>query len=134
MLDIDRFKSINDRYGHDAGDLAICAASDVIRQTMRETDVCGRWGGEEFIVLAQHTDLDGARIVAERVREAIEDVALPEPLHNHQLTVSIGVAVMHGDDRAQLLRDADAALYAAKANGRNRLELAGEPALSAVTF
>ena len=97
MIDIDRFKSINDRYGHDAGDLAICATSDVIRQTMRETDVCGRWGGEEFIVLGQHTDLDGARVVAEHVpARPSRPSLLPKPLHDHQLTVSIGVAVMHG--------------------------------------
>ncbi|AEG59189.1 GGDEF domain-containing protein [Desulforamulus ruminis] len=123
MLDLDFFKSINDRYGHIAGDLVLKSLSAVIVENLREGDISCRYGGEELVVILPETDLKEGTPVAERLRKAIEST----PFHLSpgcppiQLTVSIGIAeLMEGDTGQSLLQRADEALYLAKSHGRNR--------------
>ncbi|MCG6927111.1 MAG: GGDEF domain-containing protein [Acidobacteria bacterium] len=123
MLDLDHFKAYNDSFGHRAGDDALRRVAErIVSSTHRKLDAIVRYGGEEFAILLAETDLDGARQVAERFREAIEgctDFLRP-------LTVSAGVAALHGEgcDGERLVLDADRALYQAKKEGRNRVCLA----------
>jgi len=121
-IDIDHFKSVNDRYGHAVGDEAIVSVADACKQGRRASDVVGRFGGEEFVMLLPETDQAQAMIVAERLREAVAAHVLHVHKVQFKLTISIGVAEatlsMSGIDA--LLRAADQALYQAKAEGRNR--------------
>jgi diguanylate cyclase (GGDEF)-like protein len=130
-IDIDRFKNINDTHGHDIGDLVIRATASALTEATRAEDVAGRWGGEEFLVLLPHADADAALIAAERIRATIATTSILER-PDKSITVSIGIALLRHDDTAALLRDADTALYAAKANGRNRLEAFAAPLHEAV--
>jgi diguanylate cyclase (GGDEF)-like protein len=125
LLDLDHFKKINDTYGHGTGDEVLAAVGEVLRATLRESDFAGRLGGEEFLVLLPATDKDGALLCAEKIREAIEKILIAAV--ERSITVSIGVAVLpdHAADAESLERSADRALYTAKANGRNRVEIAG---------
>ncbi|WP_178119375.1 sensor domain-containing diguanylate cyclase [Metapseudomonas lalkuanensis] len=126
MIDVDYFKAYNDRYGHQAGDACLKAVSDVLRRfKVRAGDTVARYGGEEFTVLLPHTDLAGARLVAERIRQAVYERGLT---HSDNpvgvVTVSVGAhsLVPNPDDRPeQLLEWADTALYRAKSGGRNRV-------------
>lgn len=124
MLDIDHFKKINDTYGHRIGDLVLQKLSEVCRKTLRDIDVIGRWGGEEFAILLPGSDGKQAREVAERLRQRIADakVQLERGLPL-RITVSIGVAPLAGKDAniEVLLNEADQALYAAKRAGRNKV-------------
>jgi diguanylate cyclase (GGDEF)-like protein len=122
-IDIDHFKRINDRLGHDRGDEALTAVAQTLSGALRASDFVGRQGGEEFVALLPDTDLGGAITAAESLRAAVEAIELLGP---GAITASFGVAVMpeDGGDGAALLRQADRALYAAKANGRNRVETA----------
>ncbi len=122
MLDLDHFKSVNDRFGHQTGDKVLAEAARVVAETTRGIDLAGRYGGEEFIVLFVEADEDAAFAAVERIREAVSRLApptVPEPL-----TFSAGLAVHNGlFDRAtiaDLIRRADAALYESKRRGRNR--------------
>src|SRR5207247_928584 len=124
ILDIDFFKSINDTYGHDAGDDVLRAFANRIRKSIRGIDLACRYGGEEFVVVMPETDLAVATAVAERLRRRIAS----EPFRVHQgarqieMTISIGIAALgSGDDAATLIRRADQALYRAKRDGRNRV-------------
>jgi len=126
MCDLDHFKRINDSYGHPAGDIVLAGCCEVILDTLRDTDVGGRWGGEEFLLVLPHTEIDGAAALAERVRGAIEvrefDVAA-EPLP--PVTVSMGVASLSEWQTVEaLVAGADEALYEAKGAGRNRVAVA----------
>jgi len=126
LVDFDHFKTINDVHGHATGDAALCVFADVATRVVRDMDVVGRWGGEEFLVLAPDTDLDGACALAERLRQAVEDVDLPG--EHLKLTVSLGVAQLgKGDDIDHLVDRADKALYGAKENGRNQVVAAPMP-------
>jgi diguanylate cyclase (GGDEF)-like protein len=123
-FDLDRFKNINDRYGHEAGDAALSVVGECLRENLRESDFAARIGGEEFLILAPDTDVEGARVLAEKVRESLsrEQVTpLLEPL-----TASFGIAVMpfHATSSDSLVRRADRASYLAKDRGRNRVEIA----------
>ncbi|MDT9643409.1 MULTISPECIES: sensor domain-containing diguanylate cyclase [Pseudomonas] len=123
MLDIDHFKSINDRHGHQAGDAVIKRVSELIHQHVRDSDVAGRYGGEEFAILLPHTDLAGARTLAERLRQSVEE---QEVIHNGQViafTISLGIACLDrpARDHRCLIEWADQALYASKRAGRNRV-------------
>lgn len=134
MLDVDSFKAFNDRAGHTTGDAALRLVAAAMRSALRAEDSAARYGGEEFVVLLAPCSLPQARLLAERVREAV--AATPVPLPDGStalLTVSLGVAVssISGFDLDQLLSDADDALYRAKRGGRNRVELAEEPATGA---
>ena len=126
VLDIDFFKKINDEWGHPEGDKVLHAVVQVIRGRLRSTDILARFGGEEFIVLMPHTDLEQAQIVAETLRQCIAEahtqpgLAQPRPV-----TASFGVATLRPDETrlSDLIRRADIALYEAKRKGRNRVEV-----------
>lgn len=123
MCDIDHFKRINDTYGHAAGDLVIKSVADVIRKSLRNTDIAGRYGGEEFAILLLDTTEDQASYLAERVRRKIEST---EVIYNNQvikLTMSFGLVERNLDiqDHVQWIEAADKALYTSKANGRNKV-------------
>jgi diguanylate cyclase (GGDEF)-like protein len=123
LLDVDRFKRINDAFGHTMGDLVLITIADLIGHLMRGTDIFARYGGEEFIVVTPETSLAGAAALAEKIRLAIEQHTYPQI---GTVTISIGAACFEpGEDEAALIKRADAALYAAKNNGRNRVEIAG---------
>jgi two-component system, cell cycle response regulator len=125
MFDLDRFKSVNDTYGHQAGDKVLVALADILRDTARDIDRLGRYGGEEFIALLPETCIDDAAVFVERVRREVSrhhfDIGRDEPLH---MTISAGVATYPHDlvDSVEtLVKLADQALYAAKAGGRDRI-------------
>ncbi len=125
MLDIDDFKSINDRYGHQAGDAVLRTLVKTIRGVLRGIDVIVRWGGEEFLIVLPGSDAAAGVGAADRVRAAAAAMGVPaEDGSVIACTISIGVAVPAGDSATELLRRADGALYAAKTAGRNRVELA----------
>jgi two-component system, cell cycle response regulator len=121
MIDIDDFKKINDTYGHTEGDGVLAILGKVINREIRDTDICCRYGGEEFTVILPSTDIHEAGKLAERLREKVEQ-SLPQ---GKLVTISIGVTSCDNKiNSAQLLVDrADAALYLAKRNGKNRIEL-----------
>ncbi|MGE5478430.1 MAG: GGDEF domain-containing protein [Bacteroidales bacterium] len=129
-LDLDHFKRINDRWGHAAGDTALKAFAATCRAALREPDILGRCGGEEFAIALPNTGLDGALVIAERLRRAVETLSVPLPdAPPLNFTVSIGVAVAgpaqdQAADVAALLASADHALYASKKAGRNRVSVA----------
>jgi diguanylate cyclase (GGDEF)-like protein/PAS domain S-box-containing protein len=125
MLDIDRFKSINDQHGHDAGDAVLCAMVLTCRSELRTVDMLARWGGEEFLILLPDIDAEGAIVIAERLRESVAKIRVPVGGNaNIAFTVSIGVAEPMNDNLRDLLRRVDDALYTAKAGGRNRVVVA----------
>ncbi|MDT4331412.1 GGDEF domain-containing protein [Methylomonas sp. MED-D] len=125
FVDIDHFKNINDQYGHACGDLALASVAAWLRDSVRGSDAVYRFGGEEFVILLADTDIDGAGIIAERLRADIESHTLAYGMDVLNLTASLGVATLQGDDSAELLvKRADKAMYAAKQRGRNRVELA----------
>ena len=122
MLDIDHFKQVNDTVGHAAGDAVLREFATRLRFALREEDIPGRWGGEEFLVILPNTDLAGARMVGQRVCDHIAAKLFPVADHRTLLvTVSGGCAVSDGRDSEELVRRADNALYDAKQNGRNRI-------------
>jgi len=121
MLDIDYFKEINDNYGHQAGDLILKKVAELIGSLVRESDLVGRWGGEEFLILLKDCDLDNARLSAEKIRQAISELhAVYQQKAQLSVTVSIGVA-RHNDGESvdQFIDRVDQALYVAKNTGRN---------------
>jgi diguanylate cyclase (GGDEF)-like protein len=126
MLDIDYFKVVNDSYGHDAGDSVLRRVADVLRAIARLSDVVCRYGGEEFLIIAPDTPLDGAFQLAERIRVGIERQSMPVGGQTIRLSMSLGVAVKDGriGSHERLLKAADEALYRAKQKGRNRVERA----------
>ncbi|HCJ30321.1 MAG TPA: diguanylate cyclase [Pseudomonas sp.] len=125
MFDIDHFKKINDSYGHQAGDAVIQQTADLVRQCMRDADIAGRYGGEEFVVLLPDTDSEGALTFAERLRQAIEAHEVSYEDHSIRFTVSLGIADLSQPTSgyAQLIERADNALYASKSAGRNQVSL-----------
>ncbi|MFP5348266.1 MAG: diguanylate cyclase [Gammaproteobacteria bacterium] len=126
MVDLDRFKSINDTYGHPAGDKALQAVAARLRAVARRDDVVGRYGGDEFVVVLKHASLATARRIAERLREGVGREAVDIGGRRMRVTLSAGVAVTaNGEDAESLLARADAALYQAKHAGRNRVVAAG---------
>ena len=126
FVDIDHFKSINDTHGHAAGDTVLKQVSDVLRRELQATDLLGRYGGEEFVIVLPGRNGDDARQLGERIRAAIELVRLDVEGKAIRLTVSVGVATrlpMETEPAAAVAR-ADQALYAAKRGGRNRVNVA----------
>ena len=127
MADIDHFKNINDVYGHQEGDRVLEVVAEVISGLLREYDLAARFGGEEFALVLPDTDLQGALLVASRVRSKIENYSFSGTLANLRMTISLGVACCpHGKIRSidDLIRFADDALYSAKHEGRNRVVIA----------
>lgn len=125
LLDLDHFKSINDRYGHGAGDAVLRCVAERLRDAVRAEDVLGRWGGEELLVVAPQTDLLGGRYLAERLRSTIAGTPVPTPAGPVEVTVSIGGATVlaSGHERDEVLRTADQQLYEAKTAGRNSAQV-----------
>ncbi len=125
MLDIDYFKKINDIYGHDVGDQAIKSFCLVCKKMLRELDILGRMGGEEFAVLMPQTTITQAESVAERLRKAVSEVVLDLPEGKISFTVSIGITCTEPSnyDLNVMLKDADKAMYMAKNNGRNQISV-----------
>ena len=125
MLDIDRFKGINDEHGHEIGDYVLIEVVRVMEAEVRDHDLCGRWGGEEFLILMPETPLAKAEHVTERLRNSIASLSVRvnnEPL---SVTVSVGVAELRPDENySSAINRADAALLLAKRNGRDRCETA----------
>jgi diguanylate cyclase (GGDEF)-like protein len=126
FLDIDHFKAINDYHGHECGDIALTAVAKWIKESLRSSDVVFRYGGEEFVILLSETDLAGAKLLAERIRNTIELHILAYDMATIKITASLGVAALHDDDTVDtFIRRADDAMYKAKKNGRNQVILAG---------
>lgn len=137
LLDLDRFKSVNDTLGHLAGDAVLKEAALRMKQTVRPYDMVGRWGGEEFLVVAPSSDAEGTLALAERIREAIQSTPVTTEAGDVHVTASCGVAASTESNRLgpdTLLRLADEALYRAKERGRNRTEPAAydDPTRSAL--
>lgn len=128
LLDLDRFKMLNDNYGHAIGDKVLLGISGVAKATLRTSDWLSRWGGEEFLALLPETDESGALQIAERLREAIEDFSIS--LNNQKISTSASIGIASyprdGDTPDFLVKAADAALYEAKKSGRNRVVEAKE--------
>ena len=123
MLDIDHFKSVNDTHGHLTGDEVLRAVSDAIRTSLRSADFCGRYGGEEFLLVMTQTNINGALLCAERIRSIIEQSRFPNLGPDFKVTVSLGVTEFAGkEDIPTMIGRADRALYRAKESGRNRVE------------
>jgi diguanylate cyclase (GGDEF)-like protein len=130
LLDIDLFKHVNDTHGHAGGDAVLRGLARAARSALRESDMLGRWGGEEFLAVLPETDLAGARVIAERLRQSVEAMRVDYGGRQLGATVSLGVAdALPGHDpdardAEQLVARADEALYRAKEGGRNRVEVA----------
>jgi len=131
MLDIDHFKKVNDRYGHLTGDEVLEKIATLVRRNIRNTDVVGRYGGEEFIIILPQTNLSSAWVIAERIRSIIENAEMKDPAGNvFTVTVSQGLSEWErGEDADALISCADEALYKAKARGRNRVQILLGPTL-----
>jgi diguanylate cyclase (GGDEF)-like protein len=126
-LDIDYFKRINDTQGHQAGDSVLADLAGVISRVVRTEDVLARFGGEEFVVLCRDTDVDGGRVLAERLRTAVVEHRFSHGNNLIPVTISVGVASLPDPSlktAASILAAADKALYEAKREGRNRVALA----------
>lgn len=124
MFDLDHFKRVNDTYGHQAGDLVLRSVARKVAETIRKEDIFARYGGEEFALLLRNTDVEGAFIIAERVRRAIEELEVTHNGRRIPCTVSIGIAKLDNtiSRPTELIEAADERLYAAKRKGRNRTE------------
>jgi diguanylate cyclase (GGDEF)-like protein len=126
LADIDKFKAVNDTRGHQAGDNTLCEFASILNDLARSTDIAGRWGGEEFLIICPYSGLDQAYAFAERIRSRIADHDFTMAGHR---TCSFGVAAYRSGDKVEtLVHRADVALYRAKQNGRNRVELEGDSA------
>jgi two-component system cell cycle response regulator len=125
LADLDRFKAVNDRHGHPAGDRVLAHFAATLESVLRDVDLAGRWGGEEFALILSGANAETAAEIAERARVVAE--AAPADVGGGvqiPLTASFGVAAWDGHEPDELVEEADAALYRAKANGRNRVERA----------
>lgn len=121
MIDIDRFKTINDTCGHEVGDHVLEVTAQLMRQSVRASDILGRWGGEEFLLILPQTDTQGACVIAEQMRTKVKHHTFDH--YANTVTLSLGVATYRsGDTPNAILKRADTALYRAKNNGRDRVE------------
>ena len=126
MLDIDFFKKFNDTYGHECGDFVLITVADLIRKSLRDTDTASRYGGEEFTVLLNDTEKEGAMMVGERIRSTIDGHDFVYEGQHLHVTISIGVAIFNSDTNycnspKELINLADKGLYESKSNGRNKV-------------
>jgi diguanylate cyclase (GGDEF)-like protein len=125
MTDLDFFKKVNDTYGHDAGDTVLKAFADILKTHSRQSDICARLGGEEFLLMMTHADKEGMKIAVERIREQFENASITFEDKTITATASFGIAGFLGSkppDWNTLVTRADTALYTAKHKGRNRIE------------
>ena len=120
MADLDRFKKVNDTYGHDVGDRVLKAIGKFLQQNIRDVDVVGRYGGEEFVLMIPEAAKDAAHSLSERLRKNLSEVKFE---NLPPITISLGIATypQDGKDAEDLIRKADAAMYAAKRAGRNQV-------------
>lgn len=124
MMDIDHFKSVNDRYGHQQGDTVLATIASLARNALRSYDFAVRYGGEEFVLILPSTPLGEAILVAERIRRLIEQHCFEKEIASLRVTISMGVSTYPANcvtSATELIREADAALYRAKQGGRNRV-------------
>lgn len=123
LIDIDHFKKVNDQLGHLAGDFVLKEIAQTMQKSLRTQDILGRWGGEEFIIILPRTDIEGAKILSEKIRKTIEESSVIYNTTTIKLTVSIG-GILHqpGADLQKNLDLADKAMYRCKNSGRNRIE------------
>jgi len=134
MADLDRFKNVNDNFGHAAGDVVLKRFAELMKTNTRTSNMCGRIGGEEFVIVLTHVDRKGVQIAIERIRQQFEAERFTFAGTVLGVTASFGISGLEGNKAPefdQLLRDADAALYAAKRSGRNRLGFSSEKLSSA---
>ncbi len=125
FLDIDYFKAINDEHGHECGDITLALVAKWIKKSLRVSDIVFRYGGEEFVVLLRETNLEGAELVAERIRKSIQNHTLSYDMSTLKVTASLGVSALHSDDTVDtFVKRADTAMYQAKHNGRNQVRTA----------
>jgi two-component system, cell cycle response regulator len=130
LADLDHFKTVNDTYGHEAGDTVLKKFSEILKGHSRRSDICGRVGGEEFLFVLTHTTQANAKMVIERIRQQLETTQFNLDGNTLRITASFGLATFEGTqiaDFSRLVSQADAALYAAKRSGRNRLEITPPP-------
>ena len=132
LIDLDHFKRVNDELGHAAGDAVLAEVGAFLQGAARDSDLAGRYGGEEFAVLLADTSVEGAKRAAERLVSGISELRIQLGGHGIQITTSVGVAALRGteDTFNDMLNRADRALYAAKRNGRDRWEMADETAVT----
>jgi diguanylate cyclase (GGDEF)-like protein len=128
MLDIDYFKRVNDKYGHQAGDMVLKSLAQILKKVFRESDVIARYGGEEFVIVLPLTAIDGALAAADKIMSLVRDNTVPynngDQAEELKITISIGVAEwVRGDDRLRMIEKVDNALYKAKEAGRDRIEV-----------
>jgi len=122
MADVDHFKNFNDTYGHQVGDFVLRRVAQRFKNGSRGHDVVARYGGEEFIMMLPGTDIEDAKIIAERIRESIENRPLKRHNETYSVTMSLGVAMLVDErTKEELIKKADEALYMAKQEGRNRV-------------
>jgi diguanylate cyclase (GGDEF)-like protein len=129
MIDLDFFKEVNDTFGHTFGDFVLKRFAKLLKKAVRETDILARYGGEEFALLLPHTSLEGALVVAEKIRKKAEECIYESEGHKKRVTASVGVAsyrTHHPSSSSELVAFADKALYRAKADGRNRVRIYNE--------
>ena len=125
MSDLDFFKKVNDTFGHDTGDNVLKTFADILKTHTRQSDICARLGGEEFLLMMTHTDKEGTKTAVERIRKHLEDTEFTVGDTIFTATASFGITGFRGTkppDWNTLVACADTALYAAKHNGRNRIE------------
>ena len=122
LTDVDHFKSVNDTYGHLTGDQVLKGVARILKEHARDTDIVARYGGEEFAILLPETDAKGAKVIAERIREAIKAEVFQTEMGPLKITLSLGIATApdHGTDKLVLVEQADQCLYYAKRHGRNQ--------------
>ncbi len=121
LFDIDHFKQINDTFGHQVGDYVLKTIADIIKKNIRDTDIFARWGGEEFVILAPETEINGLKMLAEKLRKAIENHSFEKV---KKITASFGITEAIPEDTTDtIVKRADEALYLAKEKGRNRVEI-----------
>jgi diguanylate cyclase (GGDEF)-like protein len=127
MMDLDYFKTINDRFGHDSGDRILRAFAELIRVNIRSNDLAARMGGEEFCIIMPDSNPKASAAVADRIRLQIEATIIQTANGPVRATVSAGIAIRSAEPETlqSLLNRADAALYEAKASGRNRVQISG---------
>jgi diguanylate cyclase (GGDEF)-like protein len=126
MADLDQFKSINDAHGHDSGEAVLKKFAEILQANTRQCDMCGRIGGDKFLLVITHSTEDGVRLAIERLRERVEAQKLTFGGHDVVVTASFGLAGLHRGphlDFGRLLVQADVALHSAKRLGRNRVEI-----------
>lgn len=125
MIDVDHFKALNDAYGHQVGDRALQHMAQIFRDCCRSSDVISRYGGEEFVIVMNDSDLQGAALTAKRIRKRLAQSPVSTGSNDVMLTISVGISELRiGEDISDALVRADTAMYLAKEKGRDRVELA----------